>query len=314
MDAGRLPAAQGRPPRGWPRAAALLGVTLATAVVQPAVLIAIPFVLLVSIFGLRRALTLPAIAVAAVIAVMGTPREGLWYIERAWALIVGGWFAALTLLHPASPASSRALGAVFGATAAGAALLAWGGDWWGWIDWAVSDQMLSGVSRMLDALALMRGEALPPAMVRAIYETADLQASLFPALLALASLAGLGVAWWLYLRVAEGHDQGLGPLRDFRFNDHLVWLFIGGLGMLLAGWGEAFVRAGSNTVVFMGALYALRGAAVVLFLSGGLSLISYMLIGISLLLMPPVILGAAMVVGIGDTWLRFRARVGIRPS
>jgi hypothetical protein len=121
-------------------------------------------------------------------------------------------------------------------------------------------------------------------------------------------MASLAVAWWARTRLLGEGDQGLGPLRHFRFNDHLVWLLVAGLLLLVVQWGDALVRLGSNTVVFMGALYALRGAAVFMFVSGGLSLIGYATFFVGLVLAAPVVLGVAMVIGIGDTWLDIRAR------
>jgi hypothetical protein len=150
--------------------------------------------------------------------------------------------------------------------------------------------------------------------VSAVYRTVEVQAAVFPALLGIASMASLGVAWWLYVRLSSGSDQGLGPLRDFRFNDHLVWLFIAGLVLVVIRWGDALAGVGANAVVFMGALYALRGAAVIMFLSGGLSLFGYVLVGLGLLFVPPLVLVGALVVGIGDTWLDVRNRTRSRAA
>ena len=293
--------------RGWPRAVALLGVALSTSVVQPTVLMALPFVVLVSVFGIRRALTLPVVVLAVLIAVGGA-RDGLWYLERAWAMLLGGSFAALTLLRPKAVASARALGSVAGAAVLGGGFLALAPGSWSAIDWTVSDRLITGVRSVLDALASLRGDALPPALITALYETTELQIAVFPALLALKSMAAVAVTWWLYVRLANGHDRGLGPLRDFRFNDHLVWLFIGGMVLVVARAGDAFARVGSNAVIFMGALYALRGAAVIVFISGGLSVLSYVFLALALLVVTPLVLGAAIVVGLGDTWLGFRER------
>lgn len=171
--------------------------------------------------------------------------------------------------------------------------------------------MGEGVATAMEALRLLRGGgALPPALVTAVYETVEIQASVFPALLGITSMAALGVAWWGYVRLSSGSDQGLGPLRDFRFNDHLVWVFITGLVLILPRWGEIVARVGANAVVFMGALYAVRGAAVILFLSGGLSLLGYVLLVFGLLFVPPLVLMGALVIGLGDTWLDVRSKAG----
>jgi hypothetical protein len=127
-------------------------------------------------------------------------------------------------------------------------------------------------------------------------------------------MAALGVAWWAYVRLSSGSDQGVGPLREFRFNDHLVWVFITGLLLILPRWGDLVVRVGANAVVFMGALYAVRGGAVILFLSGGLSLLGYVLLVFGLLFVPPLVLMGALVIGLGDTWLDVRSKAGSKAA
>jgi len=300
-----------RRPRGWIRAAALLGVALANPVASPTILVGVPFLALALALGLRRF----GVAVAAVFwmlfVVSGNPGDGVWYVERGWALIAGGCFAALTFRRPDEPFSVRALLALaVGAGATGLFLGLRGGAWEA-LRWAVRDRMIDGVATVIDAWQVMRGgEAVSPALVSTLYRTVELQAAVFPALVGIASMAGLGVAWWLYVRLSSGSDQGLRPVRDFRFNDHLVWLFIGGLLLLVIRWGDALASVGANAVVFMGALYALRGAAVIMFLSGGLSVLGYVLVALGLIFVPPLVFMGALVVGIGDTWLDVRSKVG----
>jgi len=160
--------------------------------------------------------------------------------------------------------------------------------------------------------ALGGPESVPAELADAVYRTAEIQGLVFPALVGLSSMAALGVAWWVYVRLARESDQGLRPLSEFRFNDQLVWIFIGGLLLVLLGSGQALDRAGTNAVVFMGALYALRGAAVLVFLSGGLSMVGAALVAVAMLFVAPVILTGTLVVGLSDTWfdLRERARAG----
>jgi hypothetical protein len=138
------------------------------------------------------------------------------------------------------------------------------------------------------------------------FEKASVQ--LFPAMAALFTLGALAVAWWLYVRMAHGSDQGLLPLREFRFNDHLVWLFIGGLTLVLAGSGDGFRRVGSNAVLFMCALYALRGAAIAAFFGAGATVQSAIFLFLGFLFAAPVIFVGALVIGLGDTWLDLRAK------
>lgn len=299
------------PSRGWPRAALLLGIALATGVVSPPILVAVPFLMLGFVLGMRRLGVLAGCLLAVVVVMAGEGRDALWYVERGWAVLAGGWFAGLTLRRPDATFSGRALGAVAGAAAVAVGALALRTDGWSTVEWVIQERVAQGISSAMEAIRLMRGgQALPPALMTAVEETVRTQVRVFPALLGISSMAALGVAWWVYVRLASGNAQGVGPLRDFRFNDHLVWVFIAGLLLLVTRWEDVLARVGANAVVFMGALYAVRGAAVILFLSGGLSLFGYVMLAFGLIFLPPLVLTGAMVIGIGDTWLDVRRRTG----
>ena len=101
----------------------------------------------------------------------------------------------------------------------------------------------------------------------------------------------------------------MSSLTEFRFPDVLVWVLIAGVALLVVPLADGAARVGSNLVFFMGALYAVRGAAVIMFLSGGLSFFGYVLLALGLVLVPPLVLTGALVIGIGDTWLDVRTRV-----
>jgi len=299
-----------RPGRGWPRAAALLGVVLATSTsaVQPAVLIAVPLLVLLAAHGLRGIGPLAGALLASVVVAIGS-RDGVWFAERAWAVLIGGGFLAITLVVPAWSLSSRALGAVTGATAVAAGILAVRTDAWAALDSAITVGVRASSDQALATLQALSGEGPSPQVIEAMERLAATQAAVFPAMIGIASMAALGVAWWVRTRLVGEGDQGLGPLRDFRFNDHLVWLLIGGLLLLFVQWGDAFARLGSNAIVFMAALYMLRGAAVFMFLSGGLSVLGYALMLVGLVVAAPVFMSMAVLIGVGDTWLDLRSRV-----
>jgi len=91
-------------------------------------------------------------------------------------------------------------------------------------------------------------EGLTPAFETWLYEVADAQAAVYPAMACLGSMAALGVAWWARTRIVGEGDQGVGPLRQFRFNDHLVWLLVAGLLLVVAQWGEALARVPVHVV------------------------------------------------------------------
>lgn len=136
----------------------------------------------------------------------------------------------------------------------------------------------------------------------------DYALTLFPAMLALESLAALALAWAVYHRVGRAR---LGPplarLRDFRFSDHMVWGLIAGLLMVVSGLAP-LGGIGANLLLFFGVLYALRGMGVVLWFLAPGRLVMALLIGFALLFW--YILGMlALGVGVGDTWLDWRRRV-----
>ncbi len=298
-----------RPERTWLRAATLMLVTLGLAVVSAGVLVAVPFLVLATVLGARRFPAVMAAVLAVMVTLGATARGGIWYLERGWTVILAGCFVVLTLRWPNSRFLPRALGALLGAFGLVAVLLSVQPGSWSVVDWFVTEGIMKSVSLAMSLVSALDPEVeIPTTMVNTAFETAALQGRLFPALLGLSSLAGLGVAWWGYVRLAAGSDQGLGPLKDFRFNDHFVWLLLVGLTLIVLGLGEAWTMAGTNAVVFMGGLYAVRGVAVVLFFNGGISLFGFLLMALAMLILAPVLIMGALVIGVGDTWLDLRAK------
>ena len=234
-------------------------------------------------------------------------------MDRAWALLVGGWFVVLSLARPTSKLSTQALVAVLGAGTVTAGFIALRAGAWGAVDWAVNDRVQLTMALMLDQVVSLRGgEALAPALAASMYDMVEVQMQVFPAITGVVSMAALCVVSWTYARLTNSREQGLGPLKDFRFNDQLVWIFVGGLLLLVTRVGEPLGRVGANAVVFMGALFVLRGVAVVVFMSGGGSLIGFFVVVVGLVLVPPLVplvLGGALVIGLGDVYLDVRGRV-----
>ena len=287
----------------------LLVVALFASVAQPTLLIGVPYLALAFVLGVRRPVVFVVGMAALFIAFVSLPPEGGWYLDLAWALLLGGCFAALTVRRPQSSFSGRALGSVAGAAGLTALMLGVRPGAWGAVQWVVRDRMTQGAAMFMEALrTMLGGRGMPQAWATGLYKVVDWQILIFPAMLGLASFAALGVAWWVYVRLATDSDGALRPLRSYRFNDHLVWVLIGGVVLLVLR-TDGLTRLGANAVVFMGGLYAVRGAAVVLFLTGGLSVFGYILLVVGALLMPFLVPGLAAVIGIGDTWLDVRKRV-----
>jgi hypothetical protein len=146
---------------------------------------------------------------------------------------------------------------------------------------------------------------------------------IFPALLALESLAALALAWTTYHRFSRTRlGAPLKALREFRFNDQLVWGLIVGLVIVLLPTLTALSGVGKNLLIFFGALYALRGLGVLSWFMAPRSLGVVLGVGFVMLAAPVlgvfvalgfVMLGiAALALGLGDTWADWRSRA--RPT
>jgi hypothetical protein len=296
--------------RGWGVAILLALATAVLSVVSPALLIFVPLALL--LVGLPPRQPVLLLAAAAVgVALFGRPEpEALWYLERGWALLVAAWFLLLVVVRPQARFLPRALVAVGAATLSAALLFAATRGGWTRTDWAIAQQLRAGAA---DIVALW-GPGLATAewgaqLQAAIYRASEVQVAVYPALLALGSLAALGVAWWGYRRLALREAAPLGRFREFRFPDVLVWVLIAGLVLVLLPLGEAALRAGSNLLTFMAALYALRGLAVLVVLVGAApGFLAVVLGALAILFLYPLVVAATLVVGLSDTWLDLRAR------
>jgi len=293
---------------GWKRAAVLFVLLVLTSLVPAAMLVAVPLLILIGLGGIRSGALLIATVLAMFVALAGQ-RDPLWFAERGWAVMLGGSFAAATLLAPRWRLTSKALTAVAGSVVGSTLFYAVRNGAWANLDWSVNDRLAAVLGNFLYALEVVReGQAVSPAFVAAVYRTVEMQAAVFPAVVALESMAALGIAWWLYRRLVFRDDQGLAPVRQFAFNDHLVWVLVTGLLLVVTRLNDGAVRIGANLAVFMTALYALRGAGVVVFVNGGLSLLGALMFILGVLFAAPLVVGFAALLGIADTWLDLRAR------
>ena len=160
---------------------------------------------------------------------------------------------------------------------------------------------------------------MPAQMEGRLAEISNLGVAIFPALLALQSLAALALAWATYHRLGRARlGAPLKPLKEFRFNDQLVWGLIVGLTIMLLPTLKALHGAGKNLLVFFATLYAVRGFAVLAWFMAPGALGVTLTVGFVMLLLP--ILGvfaalalmmlgvAALALGLGDTWADWRSR------
>jgi Predicted membrane protein (DUF2232) len=132
--------------------------------------------------------------------------------------------------------------------------------------------------------------------------------ALFPALLAVESLASLALAWSLYHRAARVRiGAPLRPLSEFRYNDQLVWGLVLGVTMLVVPTLQESRGLGLNLAIFFGVLYALRGLGVLAwFLAPRRP--ALVLLGIAALLAWPVVGVFSLGLGLADTWIDWRGR------
>ena len=291
----------------WLRAGVLCILVLLTSTARPSVLVAVPFLLLVGTNTLRGYAILGATLIAIIIVVAG-PYDGMWYLERGWALLLGGCFVGLSIVRPKMKISDRALEAVFGALVLAAILMTLMSGAWNIVDWVISDRVRATVAQVIALLLSWGSEGLAPALITALYQTAEAQILIFPALTALASMSALLLSWWLFIFFSGRSEEALGSVKNFRFNDHLIWMLVVGLFLLFTRWSEPLQRLGSNAVVFIGALCAVRGAAVIVFITGGFSVLGYAMTLLGLVIVPPIVLGGAVLIGIADIYLDFRKR------
>lgn len=261
-------------------------------------------------FGRRHLRSAVVVTAVVLVSALGD-RSGLWWFERGWPLVLGGMFVWTTGWRPAWGFFARALAALALAALVVTLIFVVHPTAWSDVDALMAARAGEAAQRATSLLGDRMNEAARGVVPRIV----GLQVAVFPALLAVSSLGALGMA-----AVAHGWLSGealsvFGGLRSFRFNDHLVWLLLGGLLLILAPVGAVADRVGGNVVFFMSLLYVLRGMAVVLTLIGGVSVIAGVLGGLAVLIVYPILALLALImllVGLSDTWLNVRDRVRAR--
>lgn len=278
-------------------------VTVAFAVIQPLLLVGVPLALLLLTYGPRG---LPAAFVVVVVLALGLAGEhdGLWWFERGWPLLLAGLFVWLAAWRPEWTFSSQAMAAVAGTALTVAVVFAIRPA--AWLD--LDTLMTLRSSRAAGSVLTLLGGDAEDSTREVVRSLAGWQVQVFPALLAIGSMGALGLAMTIRSGLAGDSEIVFGRLRSFRFNDHLVWVLLIGLALVLAPLGDAAGRLGANVLLFMGALYVVRGMAVILSLVGDVMIrVAILVVVITVVISP--LLALALAVGIADTWLDVRARV-----
>jgi hypothetical protein len=256
-------------------------------------------------------------------------------LARGWSLLLSGAFGLVCLFGTNRPFFPRALTAM--SLALGIVLLmsARGPLTTGRARQAVQAEFARRNAESVDMLrqfvqqhpeivkAMPQTGTLPDEFDQRLKSASETGTGLFPALLLLESLIALALAWTTYHRLARTRlGAPLGPLKDFRFNDQLVWGLIAGLAIVFVPALDFLGGSGRNLLVFFGALYAIRGFGVLSWFlkPGALAMTS--MVGFAMLWWPVLnavaVLGfmllalAAFGLGLGDTWADWRRRA--RPT
>ncbi|HEU4564291.1 MAG TPA: hypothetical protein VFS05_06575, partial [Gemmatimonadaceae bacterium] len=164
-------------------------------------------------------------------------------LARSWALLSAGTFGVVSLVAPRKPFFPRALSAIGLALLLGMMVLLVSGKSPQQVQAVYAEQIQARNRENAAALrtqldALERQKVIEPGptdtflreladeSVRQAEAIGRVAAEAFPALLALETLAALALAWALYHRLSRTRiGPALSPLRDFRFNDQMVWGF-----------------------------------------------------------------------------------------
>jgi len=302
-----------RAPGGSPRWRLVLGV-IAFAIWAPASLVGLPCAALLAAAPDRSARTRIAAGLlgATSIALLALPGGRLAAVIAAYTILVTAAFVAGAALAPAAFLRQALRAICVGGV--GTALLVqvvWGADGWGALAWEATRE--AGLSMRM--LVELRPDAftLYEPVVRFVSATA-------PGMLALQSLAGLALAWqWHVHLTAQPLGAPLAPFREFRIGDGWVWGVVAWLGLLIAPVSGVLEAAGTNLGFVLGALYVLRGAAIVVTFAQalGVSAVALVIAGAAAaaLALPLLfLLPGLCTLGITDTWYQYRRRLAARRS
>ena len=216
-------------------------------------------------------------------------------------VLVTAAFAGMVLLAPTSflvMALRAMLWSFFGT--AGMAWLAWGGFPFRPLRLEAIHDTVSTLRPIVELYPNLLGLFDP--LVRFVSGT-------IPAVLALQTLAGLALAWQLHTRLARVPlGEPLRPFREFRFADAWIWGVVAAIVVWLVPALAQLKGAALNLSVVLGALYLLRGAAIVAAFASTVGVSATALLAgaaVAAVLALPLlfILPGLWTLGLFDTWM-----------
>lgn len=243
-------------------------------------------------------------------------------LVHGWLLLLVAAFGVASLLTPNQGFLTRALSAIGIASAAAFALAVVSPSGVRTVSSVITNEYTRRTEKTITTLDQMTNtdnwrrlaerhpslDAMVAANEAEFRKLPERYAPLLPALVALESLVALALAWVVYHRFAAAEiGPPLGSLRDFRFNDQLIWGLAVGATIFFLPVFEDGKNAGLNLLVFFGALYLLRGVAVLSWVTRGKWAATILIV---LTIFAPLLVAAlALGVGVGDTWMDWRSRV-----
>ena len=286
--------------------------------------------------GGRPFLAIAWVAIATLMTMQtGTAPNAFYNLARGWSLLLAGSFGLVCLFTMTRPLFTRALLALGITLTLATVMSLLGPVTLSQAKKTVADEFTRRDAEVMAAVngviqshpkewadlsaKIPRLATFPDTAEKELATVSKTGVAVFPALLALQSLAALALAWAIYHRLGRSRlGAPLRPLREFRFNDQLVWGLIVGLTIVLLPTLTSVRGFGKNLLVFFGALYAVRGFGVLSWFMAPGSLGITLAIGFVMLCAPVVnvfallaftMLGvASLALGLGDTWADWRSR------
>ena len=258
------------------------------------------------------ALLIGALSLRLLVEPQGSAVDGLlavFQLLTAVAFVGDAWVAPGTFLRRATRALAWGAGA-----ALTLAFVAARGMSWGLLAWETRRQVSFAERSLIEATA--------PDTMAAFYRIYEplvrFLSTARPGLEILGAYAALAAAWQWHVRTARAPlGPPLAPFRQFRFADGAVW----GVVAATAGWVVSAHLPGlrvaaENAGLVLGALYLLRGAAILGAAAVALAVPAWMQAAAALsgLLFAAVTAPGLCVLGVSDTWLEFRRRLESRPN
>ena len=271
--------------------------------------------LLVSRPSTRREWIALAVAVPLLLLSLASVGGLFQQFVRASGVMLSGAFVALMLSRP-GPVFSRALTAT---GIAGTATLLVGrflGFGWPAVQAAAARETAAFFSGQAAAAAAQgaAGDAARQVFTE-LAQRAESVAALFPAILVLAAVAGLALAWRLFQQLASRPvPWTAGSFGSFRFGDQVVWVPVLALALLVFPVGDvpgglSLTIAAQNVLLVSVVLYAMRGLAVFWTVARAAPRAIVLALTLVAVFLSPFAVSGLALLGLADSWVDFRRRV-----